>query len=216
MSGLQNAELESRLTMAQCEITPANILAKLASDLEAQIRQAVASNPNTSIEVLSELGQEFPEEVTENPIFSMLLLENPESHFVRLSLARSTTTDEKTLAQLALVEDEEILYAVARNPKTPISILEGFVRNPPLLYNNDYANKSNCYNLFEAIASSAKTPSSLLLKLSESLPSSTSIDLGDKLAKNPNTPSEALEKLYSRIDRAVPIAVLRFPDRSSE
>jgi hypothetical protein len=41
----------------------------------------VASNPNTPIEILEWLGEDFPEAVTGNPIFNILLLENPHNRF---------------------------------------------------------------------------------------------------------------------------------------
>lgn len=182
MSNLQNTEFEARFAAAQADTTSAEALAELASDSEVQIRQAVARNPNTSIGVLSSLGEEFPDEVTENPIFKILLLEHPDSHFVRLSLARSTTTDESTLTRLSKIKSEEILCAVARNLSTPLSVLEGFVYDPPLFYDFD--------RLFRAIALNPKTPESLLLKLVES----GSFNVKIAIAANPKAPISLLEQ----------------------
>ncbi len=75
MSELQSAGFQQRPTIA--ETTPTSVLAELATDTEAQIRQAIARNSNTAVEVLAELGEEFPNEITENPIFKVLLLKNP-------------------------------------------------------------------------------------------------------------------------------------------
>jgi hypothetical protein len=95
------------------------------------VRAAAAGNPNTPTEVLLKLGEELPDEITANPIFNILLLEDPESQFVQLSLARSSTTSEETIARLAEIPDEEILRTVAQNLKTPLWILEQLIENPP-------------------------------------------------------------------------------------
>ena len=77
---------------AQDENTPPEILAELASSKDKEIRRRSASNPNTAVEILEKLDEEFPDEITANPIFDLLLLENPESKFILLSLAGASTT----------------------------------------------------------------------------------------------------------------------------
>ncbi len=57
--------------------TPPELLRKLANSKDATTRQNVAANPNTPSELLLNLGAEFPEQLLDNPIFSLLLLENP-------------------------------------------------------------------------------------------------------------------------------------------
>jgi hypothetical protein len=93
--------LEIKRKIAKAEDTPVEVLQKLSRDRDRSIRSLVAGNPNTPIEVLFELGKDFPEVITKNPIFKLLLLEDPDSYFVRLSLARSSTTESATLDKLA-------------------------------------------------------------------------------------------------------------------
>ena len=49
---------------------------ELELDAEQKKRQAIATNPNTSKEVLLELAEEFPREVLDNPVFSNLNIED--------------------------------------------------------------------------------------------------------------------------------------------
>ena len=57
--------------------TPPELLQKLANSSDATTRQHLAANPNTPTKVLLNLGSEFPEALLDNPIFPLLLLENP-------------------------------------------------------------------------------------------------------------------------------------------
>lgn len=101
MLDYNNTSPEIKRNIASAEDTPADILEKLSSDSDRTVRALVASNPNTPTEVLFNLGAEFPDEITANPIFNLLMLENPGSEFIRLSLARSSTTPIDVLEKLA-------------------------------------------------------------------------------------------------------------------
>jgi hypothetical protein len=58
--------------------TSPDILQEFAAPDQSQtIRRLVASNPNTPTDELVRLAAEFPYEVAENPMFTLLLLENP-------------------------------------------------------------------------------------------------------------------------------------------
>ena len=98
--------------------TASEELEKLAKSSDYQTRKAVAANPNTPVKVLEMLGKEFPEEIVNNPIFDLLWLENPDGKFVKISLARSSTTKPETLARLAKSDDGNLLCAIAENPNT--------------------------------------------------------------------------------------------------
>ena len=114
---------------AQDENTSPEILAKLAKSKDKEILRLVAGNPNTPVETLEKLGKEFPDAIVENPIFDLLLLENPESKFVLLSLARASTTSVKKLRELANYQDRNIIQAVARNSNTPGDFLDYLYKN---------------------------------------------------------------------------------------
>ena len=61
---------------ASLETTSPERLRELAEQ-NVKLARIVASNPNTPRETLLELGTEFPEELLKNPVFDLLLLENP-------------------------------------------------------------------------------------------------------------------------------------------
>ena len=114
---------------AQDENTAPEILSQLSTSEDYLTRQYVASNLNTPVEILENLGEKFPDEIIANPIFNLLLLENPESKLVLLSLARGSTTSEEKLNELANHHDINIREAVVKNSKTPANILDSIFEN---------------------------------------------------------------------------------------
>ena len=182
---------DNDFALASADDTSVVVLEELSSHPQPEVREAVARNPNTPTETLRKLGKEFPDAITANPVFNLLLLENPESHFVRLSLARSTTTSEDTIARLLEIEDEEILCAVARNPKTPLHILEQLVENPPLFWDDENADESDFDELFTAIVQNPNTSESLLLQLAER---GSFYVVKIAIAQNPKAPFSLLNK----------------------
>ena len=105
--------------------TPSHLLIELGKHKNSQIRSLIASNPNTPLVTLKCLGQEFADAIVDNPVFDLLKLEDPNSKFVRLTLARSTKTSPEVLAKLIATEnsDFEICCVVANNINTPINTL---------------------------------------------------------------------------------------------
>ncbi|MBD2569230.1 hypothetical protein [Anabaena lutea] len=174
--------------LASADDTSVVVLEQLSSHPQPEVREAVAKNPNTPTKVLLKLGKEFPDAITANPVFNLLLLENPESHFVRLSLARSTTTSEDTIARLSEIKDEEILCAVAGNPKTPLHILEELVENPPVFCDDENADESDFDRLFTAIIQNPNTSELLLHELAER----GSSNVRQAIAQNPKAPLSLL------------------------
>ncbi|NJL63319.1 MAG: HEAT repeat domain-containing protein [Methylacidiphilales bacterium] len=117
-----NVEL-GRVVAANISATP-ELLQELSYSDDGEIRKAVTSNPNTPTDVLLPMGAEFPEELLENPVFSLLLLENP-----NLLLTEIPEETQVSLLKLANIPDAfvqwaltsrraNIMYAVAMNPKT--------------------------------------------------------------------------------------------------
>ncbi|MFN6479503.1 hypothetical protein [Nostoc sp. DedQUE07] len=200
---------DNDFALASAVDTSVVVLEELSLHPQPEVREAVAKNPNTPTKVLLKLGKEFPDAITANPIFNLLLLENPESHFVRLSLARSTTTSESAIAQLSKIEDKEILLAVARNPKTSLEILEELVENPPLFCDDENADESDFDELFTAIAQNPNTSESLLLQLAED--GSSYVKMA--IAENPKTPLSLLNKFADW--RSMHEAIARNPQASS-
>jgi hypothetical protein len=120
-----------------------NLLEELSLSRDNEIRQSVAGNPNTPTDILWRLGEEFPEEILENPIFSLLLLENP------------NLVDEipgRTLFNLLKLE------------QIPHSFMQKVVDKG--VYSNEYSYEIES-NLLIAIATNPKTPKSILTKLTK-------------------------------------------------
>jgi hypothetical protein len=82
--------------VAKNSACPAELLKELATSTDEAIKKAVTANCNTPIEDLMTLGAQFPKQLLENPIFDLLLLENP-------NLFEEMPS--KTLASLLLVRE---------------------------------------------------------------------------------------------------------------
>lgn len=211
----------SRRTRQQArnEKTQPKILAELAKNRDKLTRKYVASNPNTPIESLEILGKEFPERIIANPIFNLLLLENPSSYFVRLCLARSLTTAKETLIKLAdfeqiTVKDIKIIYAIARPQNTPIIILEKLLNWYPdfyFLYSSGISHWTITDRIACLIAKNQKTPSYLLTKIAEE----RSNNIHRRLPSNKIYP-QTRERLRNSIDFKIFIAIASHQNTSSE
>jgi hypothetical protein len=75
---LVNKCIEILKLVAQNPNTDVELLRNLANSNYASIREAVTRNPNTPTDLLVyRLGDEFPGQFLENPVFNLLMLENP-------------------------------------------------------------------------------------------------------------------------------------------
>lgn len=202
-----NTKVEVRKAIAAADETSIDLLQQLSEDSDPEVRKIVASNPNTPTKILLKLGEEFPEIITANPIFNLLLLENPQSYFIRLSLARSSTTSDRMLAKLADTREpeyEKICCAVAKNPNTSIDVLEQLANWIPSGYQY-FGNKVQI-----CVANNPNTPTFVLEQLArirdESIRqaifnhpnvSNTAIEIIRFIEEKPGTPIHILEKLAS-------------------
>lgn len=127
--------IENIRQQAQDENTSPEILAELANSEDKLTRQYVASNPNISQETLFNLGVEFPKELLENPIFDLLLLENPnlisEIPIKTLrSLIKQDNVPKSFIIECAEKEsDQDLLLGMTMNPKISRSILEKLIQS---------------------------------------------------------------------------------------
>ncbi|BAZ17349.1 hypothetical protein NIES4071_92270 [Calothrix sp. NIES-4071] len=97
--------------------TAPGVLLLLSTSKDYETRKAVASNPNTPTEILFKLGVEFPYELLENPVFSLLLLENP---LLFQDLPEDT---QASLLKLEVVPDTFLQWALSyRRPKTMFAV----------------------------------------------------------------------------------------------
>ncbi len=198
-----NTSPEARRKLAEADDTPADILEELSRDSDRTIRTLVASNPNTSMETLVNLGRSFAEEITTNPIFSLLILEHPGDNFIRHCLARNLTTSTELLSNLAADSDYLVTYYVAENPNTPPASLLFLVEKGYGCYTETFDNvnfplssleklaEHSKYGIRAGIASSINTP----INISEKLSTDRKPSIRADVARNPNTPVYILEKL---------------------
>ncbi|MGB3652203.1 MAG: HEAT repeat domain-containing protein [Rivularia sp. (in: cyanobacteria)] len=122
-----NLEL-TRIVAKNANAAP-DLLRDLSSNRDNIVRKNVAGNPNTPTAVLWELGTEFPQQLLKNPVFSLLLLENP--NFVAdiplVTLQGLLKLDEVSPQFLELAtshDDVEVLLTILMNPKTPKTALQ--------------------------------------------------------------------------------------------
>jgi hypothetical protein len=191
-------EPEYKRKIASAENTSVNVLQQLSKDSDRDIRLLVASNPNTSIQVLLKLGEEFPEAIIENPIFYLLLLEDPDSLLVRLSLARSSTTASETLEKLAQDKDELVRAGVAGNRNAPLKILNRLTK--------DYR-----ISVKKAISRNPSASKEILDKIIKD----KDRDICQEVGRNPITPPDILEKLASHPNNDVRDAVMKHKNASN-
>jgi uncharacterized membrane-anchored protein YhcB (DUF1043 family) len=203
---LSNERFKQDLSKAQNAATSPNELKQLAGETKA-IRRAVVQNPNTPLDVLYQLAEEFPREFLENPGLPLLLLENPR-------LFEQIPT--RALAKLLQLDDlptfflEKATYAVKiavlRFKKVPLHVLQEFAKDkysdvrakvakhpnasPELLA--ELAHDTNAHTR-QAVAENEKTPKEVLdylaMDVREEVQSCT--------AHNINTSPEALWMLLT-------------------
>jgi hypothetical protein len=118
---------QARIVAAEPTTNP-EILRELALFDDEKTREAVVSNANSPPEVLVQLGEQFPSQFLDNPVFPLLLLENP--NFIRelplftlWSILQQENVPEYILEQAADKADAPVQLALANNVKTSKAIL---------------------------------------------------------------------------------------------
>lgn len=134
---LNTAALESVEQARLVAVNPSTdpeLLRKLAQASDRATREAVAANPNTPSDVLLKLGAEFPAQFLDNPIFSLLLLEN--INFVEeiplptlCSILRLENVPLYILEKAADKADLDVQLALANNIQTPKQVLSRLAKS---------------------------------------------------------------------------------------
>jgi hypothetical protein len=188
--------------------TPPEVLAKLSRSVDEETLIALTRNPNTPLELLFGLAETYPIEFSENPMFPLLLLEDPKlSKLPEATLAAlvgvvalptelleaaSASENEKlqaaaaarrdlpaaALRRLADSRSAEVKAAVAKNPNTPGAAL---IR---LSLESDLETRLG-------VAQNANTPRATLIFFSKD----PAPEVRAAVAKNPSAPPEALSRL---------------------
>jgi hypothetical protein len=127
---------------ANPETDPA-ILLKLSGSRDRLTRKEVAGNPNTPVDVLWHLIRQYPYQVLENPLFLLIVLENPnwimEIPETDLHELLQQSSVPEAIVDAALHHTQSYIrgvaiQAAANNPKTSASRLEEVTLNHNLLY----------------------------------------------------------------------------------
>jgi hypothetical protein len=149
--------------------TNPELLRKIATAPNWELRRLVASNPNTPTDVLWQLGIDFPEAVINNPIFKLLQLERLHlaaeiPHSTLTSLLQCERVPIGFMEYAISQQDYSLWLAVAYNPHTPSALLENLARK----------SRRQDRELIRAVAAHQQTPIDLLAEI---------IDIGGNVAQ---------------------------------
>ncbi|BAZ18710.1 hypothetical protein NIES4071_105950 (plasmid) [Calothrix sp. NIES-4071] len=118
---------------------PPDVLDALSGyEHDPEIQRNVTANPNTPVEVLITLGADFPSELINNPVFPLLLLENPRL-FQELPfevIESILLLDDVPLYYLVMAasrDNSKILNIIANHPLAPFHALSQIASNPTRL-----------------------------------------------------------------------------------
>lgn len=125
-------------SLAENPVLPQKMLVELAQSRKAVVRKRVAANPNVPYDLMLELAREFPDQFLENPVFPLLLLENPlmfaEWPIASLKgLLRSKNPPAELLAWAAHHRDAGVIQALLLNPLVTREMLQVALENHPAL-----------------------------------------------------------------------------------
>jgi hypothetical protein len=130
-----HAALATQLSTASNPETAPEILRELSQHELIEVRQAVAMNPNTPIDVLWELVADFPNEAFQSSQFALIKLENPnwvldipESSLVRLLQRNDIAMPEFVIQESYKSKNNAVMNALVKqilsNPRSTTSQLE--------------------------------------------------------------------------------------------
>ncbi|BAZ16291.1 hypothetical protein NIES4071_81670 [Calothrix sp. NIES-4071] len=133
---LANMTVELARVVAQNLNAAPELLQKLGNSKDKETRQSVVSNPNTPTNVLLKLGAEFPQELFNNSVLSLLFLENPNlieemPAATLVELLKLETVPEDWMVRAAnrnIHNDYSVFETLVKSLKTPASVLSKFVQ----------------------------------------------------------------------------------------
>ncbi|HEY9852919.1 MAG TPA: hypothetical protein V6D28_25825 [Leptolyngbyaceae cyanobacterium] len=117
-------EVQKWIALAANENTSPDVLLELEKIESLKVKQALAVNPNSPIELLLRLSKEFPEEVLHNPVLPLAFLENLEvdilANFPKsflLWLVNNSQTPQEILGILLLSK----AYSISKSAKLHVN-----------------------------------------------------------------------------------------------
>jgi hypothetical protein len=149
--------------------TDPQLLRQIATEADWEQRRLVATNPNTPLDVLWELGIDFPEAILDNTIFALLQLEHLHlaaeiPHSTLTSLLQCERVPRNFMEYAVSQQDYSLWLAVAYNPHTPSALLTNLAQK----------SRHQDRELIRAVAAHPQTPIDLLADI---------IDIGANVAQ---------------------------------
>lgn len=163
---LARSSLELAQQVAQNPSAPPELLRELSRTRDRIIRRNITANPNTPTDILRELAVRYPDAFLENPIVSLLCLEQldfiktlpthtafrlfqretvPTSWLeqasveARKTLAKARQTRVALLERLANDIEASVRQEIAKNPRIPMAILERLARDEDIQVRQEVA-----------------------------------------------------------------------------
>ncbi len=172
--------------------TNPQLLRKIATGKDWELRRLVASNPNTPTDILWQLGIDFPEAILKNPVFELLQLEQLHlaaeiPHATLTSLLQCDEVPRIFMEYAVSQQDYSLWLAVAYNPHTPSILLENLARK----------SRHQDRELIRAVAAHPHTPHHLLAEIIE-----IGSGVAQIVAENPQTSVTILEKILHKYGKA--------------
>jgi hypothetical protein len=171
------------LREAQDAKTSPERLALLAHHEDSIVREAVAQNPNTPLQVLYSLAEYYPQDFLQNPLLPLLLLENPnlwESFPEKTSLVllKLDNLSKDALLSFSRHSSKEVRYEVSDHTQVSSEALSLLSRDKEILVRR-------------GVARNPKTPAENLRVLCKDTDERVRINV----AGNPNTPGASVDLL---------------------
>jgi hypothetical protein len=169
-----------------------------------EYRLLLAKHPSTPLEILLQLGEHYPAEFLQNPIFPLLLLEAPNA---------ALDWPAKTVQALLSCPDIPLMMVESAS-RHPRELVRGAAAAHPLATEEILRRLSQDHHAHVSgrVAENANTP----LEVLHALASHKGQYIRIAVAKNPNTTTETLSLLAGDVETAVRIAVASHPNASEE
>ena len=186
--------VEIGLSSTQIAINPntsPQVLRQLAASKSWELRQLVASNPNTPTDLLWKLGVDFPEAILSNPVFELLQLEHLNlaaeiPHHTLTSLLQCDRVPSAFMDYAIKQQDYSLWLAVAYNPQTSGTLLKNLAKK----------SRRQDRELIRAIAAHPSAEALLLGEIAD-----ISSGLAQIVVENPSTPADVLKKILYKYGR---------------
>ncbi|WP_157260001.1 hypothetical protein [Chamaesiphon minutus] len=172
--------------------TNPQLLRKIATASNWELRRLVASNPNTPTDALWQLGIDFPEAVLNNPVFEILQIEQLQlaaeiPHATLTSLLQCDCVPRNLMEYAVDRQDYSLWLAVAYNPQTPSTLLENLARK----------SRRQDRELIRAVAAHPNAPQHLLAEIID-----ISESVAQVVAENAKTSLDVLTKILKKYAQA--------------